>query len=193
MDHVTTVHADDLRIDEVVDAILARPAQAGVRLVAVDGPAASGKSTLARALAGALQAPIVSTDDFLSWEEMSAWWPRLGEQVLQPLFAGREARYQARDWAGDEFGSSCREWKSLPWAPVVVLDGVTSARQAAGERLAYAVFVDAPRQVRLARGVARDGESHRLLWKRWQDDEDEWFAADDTRSRCDLVVTTSRL
>ena len=190
MDVVAAIHAGDVRIDDVVEVILARPAEAGVRLVAVDGPAASGKSTLARALANSLRAPIIATDEFLSWADMSGWWPRLEEQVLQPLFAGCEARYQVRDWAGDEFGSSYREWKSLPWAPVVILEGLTSARQAATGRLAYAVFVDAPREVRLARGVARDGESHRLLWRRWQDEEDAWFASDNTRSRCGLIVTT---
>ncbi|MEO6711957.1 MAG: uridine kinase [Mycobacteriales bacterium] len=178
-------------VPEVLAQILARPAINGVRLVAIDGPGGAGKSTFAGELAAAADAPIVEIDDFISWLDLSDWWPRLEQQVIEPLLAGRDAHYQQRDWTGDEFGDSLGEWATLPWAPLVILEGITSARRAVADRLAYAVWVEAPREVCLSRGLSRDGgETRRELWTRWQLEEDQWFAADGTRERADLVIST---
>ena len=45
------------------------------RIVAVDGPGGAGKSSLSEWLAGELDAPIVHTDDFASWDNPTSWWP----------------------------------------------------------------------------------------------------------------------
>ena len=177
---------------ELADTTRARPAVQGVRLVAVDGPSGSGKSTLARRLARALgNAPMISTDDFLSWDNLAGWWPRMEEQVLGPLLAGRPARYQVRDWENDELGDSLGSWRTVPPAPVVVIEGVTSSRRAVSDRLAFAVWVEAPRDIRLRRGVERDGEARRAAWIDWMRREEEFFAADRTRERADVCVDGS--
>ncbi len=69
--------------------IRARPYSRAVRLVAVDGQAGAGKSTLARALVAACGGvPRVRVDDFLYWRDIDGWWPRLERQALRPLLAG---------------------------------------------------------------------------------------------------------
>ncbi|MFD1719947.1 uridine kinase family protein [Amnibacterium endophyticum] len=181
---------DLAQVMRVVDARLAAPS-ATARLIGVDGPSGSGKSTLARAIAGRLDAPVVKVDDFVTWQHFGAWWPRFEEQVVAPLLAGRDARYQARDWAGDEFGDGLAEWRTVPWAPVVVVEGVTSTRAAVADRLACRLWVEAPPDLRLLRGLRRDGESHRALWDRWMREEAAFFAADGTRARADLIVDTT--
>jgi len=174
-------------VDERLAAASATP-----RLVAIDGPSGSGKSTLARPVAAHLGAPLIKIDDFVTWQRFGAWWPRFDEQVLQPLLAGRDARYQARDWVGDEFGDGLGEWRTVPWAPVVVLEGVTCTRRAIADRLACRLWVEAPdADLRLARGLMRDGESHRALWQRWMLEEQAFFAADGARGRADLVIDTT--
>lgn len=186
-------HAVDLAA--VAAEILGRPATNGARIVGIDGPSGSGKSTFARALLAQLpgdaERTLVQIDDFVSWPDFAGWWPRFDSEVLQPLSQGRDARYRARDWLDDEFGTSLGEWKVARWAPIIAVEGVTSTRQAAADRLAYAVWVHAPRAVRLRRGIARDGESHRELWLRWMAEEDEFFATDRTRGRADLVIDTA--
>jgi uridine kinase len=157
--------------------------------VAVDGPAGSGKSTLAARLARDLGgAPVVDLDDFFSWTDLHGWWPRFEAEVLEPLAAGRPARFRRRDWVADPRGAGLGEWRTVPAAPVVVLDGVSSSRRAMAGRLALAVWVEAPAALRLRRGLARDGDEVEAPWRKWMAMEDAFFAADGTRERADLRI-----
>ncbi|WP_363259673.1 hypothetical protein [Hamadaea sp.] len=179
--------------EDILARVLARPAVNGVRVIGVDGGAGGGKSTLARQLAELSGAGLVEIDDFVSWDDFAGWWPRFDEQVLEPLLAGKDAHYQVRDWINDWRGGSLGGWKTLPWQPLVVIEGVTCTRLATEGRLAYGVFVEAPADVRMARGLARGhGQEYdvRWLWERWLVEEGEFFAADRTRERADAVLDT---
>ncbi|WP_231106541.1 hypothetical protein, partial [Streptobacillus moniliformis] len=78
-------------------------------------------------------------------------------------------------------------------SPTVILEGVTCTRRATIGRLAYAVWVEAPAPMRLARGMARDTRfpGKEQLWRQWMREEDEFFDADATRERADHIVDTS--
>jgi uridine kinase len=176
---------------QIAAAVARRAPVSGIRIVGVDGPSGAGKSVLAARLATLLTAPIVEIDDFVSWDCFAGWWPRFDEQVLSPLLAGHDATFQARDWT-DWYGSSLGDWKTRRWSPTVIIEGVTCTRRDTIGRLAYAVWVDAPAATRLARGLARDAgfAGKEDLWKRWMREEDEFFAADQTRERADIIVDT---
>ncbi|GLW35113.1 hypothetical protein [Actinoplanes regularis] len=105
---------------------------------------------------------------------------------------GVDGRSGARDW-NDWYGSTLGDWKTQQWSPTVILEGVTCTRRGTIGRLAYAVWVDAPEETRLARGMARDSQfpGKEELWKRWMREEDEFFGADGTRERADRTVDTS--
>lgn len=158
-----------------------------MRLVAVDGPAGSGKSTLAARLARALGgAPVLDLDDFFSWTDLHGWWPRLEDDVLAPLGAGRDARFRARDWAGDPGGDALGPVRTIRAAPAVVVDGVSSSRRALAGRLALALWIEAPPALRRSRGLRRDGAALTPEWAGWMRMEEAFFAADGARARADL-------
>jgi len=179
---------------EISAAVATGEAVNGIRIVGIDGCSGSGKSLLAARLSTLLSAPIVEIDDFVSWDCFAGWWPRFDEQVLTPLLAGRDARYQARDWT-DWYGSSLGTWKTVPWSHTIIVEGVTCTRRQTIGRLAYTVWVQAPAEMRLARGMARDTSfpGKEELWKRWMSDEDAFFTADQTRDRANVIVDTSAL
>jgi uridine kinase len=179
-------------VDRIAAAVARREPVGGVRIVGVDGPSGSGKSHLARALAGVLDAPVIEMDDFVSWDDLAGWWPRFDAQVLTPLLRGEDAHYQARDWT-DWYGDTLGEWRTQPWAPVMIFEGVTCTRRETIGRLAYAIWVDAPAPVRLARGLARDRSfaGAERLWRKWMAEEERFFASDGTRDRADLVIDTA--
>ncbi|GAT66015.1 hypothetical protein HS048_26915 [Planomonospora sp. ID91781] len=160
------------------------PSCGPVRIVAVDGPGGSGKTTFAGRLSRALDAQVIHSDDFpVPWDEPpAAWFAHVEEQVLGPLAAGRAGGYRRYDWVRGVFA----ERVDVPVAPVLVLEGVSTARRTAP--VAYAVWVEAPRELRLARALARDGAHLEPQWRTWMRAEDEWFAADRTRERADLLV-----
>jgi hypothetical protein len=180
------------RYADLAAQIMARPARLGsVRVVAVDGPAGSGKTTFAGWLAGAVRRCGVvvgefHTDDILDgWTDLHAYWPRLDEWILQPLGRGEPGRYRAYDWLAERFED---DWRPVPVPEVLILEGVASARSEIAGRLSLSVFVQAGPEVRLARGLARDGEALRPEWLRWMADEDVHYAADGTAERADVLV-----
>lgn len=170
-------------LSEVADEILRRPGE--VRLVAIDGPGGAGKSTFAELLAAALDdAPVVHTDDFASAENTIDWWPRLSEQVIEPLACGRPARYQRYDWPTE----SLAEWVGVDPAPVVVIEGVTAARREWRHHLAFVIWIDTPPSERLRRGLERDGPDTLADWQVWSDAEERHYIDDPTRRHADVIV-----
>ena len=165
----------------------AAPRLGAVRLVVVDGPAGSGKTTYAAALSSALgDAPVVHMDDlYAGWSGLEHdVWRRLETQVLAPLRAGRSARYQVYDWIAGEFG----EWVDVARHSALVVEGVGSAAGPVDPYAVLRVWVEVPAELRLARGIARDGSAMLEHWLRWADAEDAHFASDGTRGRADVLV-----
>ena len=163
----------------LAEEIRARPSAQAVRLVAVDGRGGAGKSTLARALAAACGgAPVVRVDDFLYWRDIEGWWPRLEREALRPLLSGLPARFRVRDLANDPLGQGLGRWATVPPADVVIVEGITSSRQAISADLTMALWVHAPCGERLRRAINRDGPQRRSLWIEWMRLEDEFFARD---------------
>jgi len=173
-------------VDELVERVVGAPPRLGrVRLVCVDGPAGSGKSTLADRLAAPLAAAVLHLDDlYEGWSGLEGVAERLEDQVLTPLSQGRPARYQRYDWTAGAFA----EWHEFPVPPVLVVEGCGSARRAVADRASCVLFVEAPADVRLARGLARDGEALREHWLRWMGLESAHFAVEGTRQRADVVL-----
>jgi uridine kinase len=174
-------------VDDVAAAVRAAPARAGrTRVTAVDGPSGAGKTTLATALAAALGgAPVVHMDDlYPGWDGLAAAVPRLVEQVLDPLRAGLPAAYRRYDWVAGRYA----EEHPVPAAEHLVVEGVASGSVPCAPALALIVWVEAPRPLRFARGIERDGEAFRPHWERWAVQEERHFAAHRTRERADLVL-----
>ena len=174
-------------IDDLVARTLAAPARCGpTRLVCIDGPSGSGKTELATQLAVALDGvPLLHMDDlYPGWDGLAAGVATLRADVVAPLLAGRPARYRRWDWARDAYA----EWHDLGTPPLLVVEGVGAG---AVEGVAsLLVWVDAPEEVRYRRAMARDGATYAPLWTRWAAQERAHFAADRTRDRADVVLST---
>ena len=156
-------------------------------VVAIDGPSGSGKTTLADALSARVGAVTVHMDElYPGWDGLVAGVDYLVDQVLRPLAAGRPARPRVWDWAASTRGRV----RIVAPCPLLVVEGCGASVGEASAYVSLRVWVDAPREVRRARGLARDGETFRPHWERWAAQEDALFAADGTRARADLMVET---
>lgn len=170
--------------DDLVDrAFSVPPRLGGVRLIAVDGPAGSGKTTLAEEL-GTRGATVLHLDDlYEGWSGLEgSLWPRLSAQVLEPLRRGVPGRYQRYDWYSGAFA----EWVDVPVPDLLVVEGCGSAARAVDPVAVLRVWVEAPADLRLERGLARDGAEAREHWLTWMVDEAAHFARERTRERADV-------
>ena len=159
------------------------------RIVAVDGLGGSGKSSFARHLAGAFGGvPIVQTDDFASWDNPIDWWPELLERVLVPLSRGETARFERSSWGPGTGG----ERVIVEPTDVLILEGVTATREAFMPYVTYSIWVDAPAEVRLQRGLDRDGSDALEQWQAWMTQEDEYRSRERPDERADLVIRGDR-
>ncbi|HEY0473195.1 MAG TPA: hypothetical protein VGD34_16085 [Kribbella sp.] len=183
---------DTLTIDSLLDHVQAAPARLGpTRLISVDGPAGSGKTTLAeriaaRAEARGLHTFVLHMDDLYDgWTGAVRGFGLLRDHVLRRLADGREGRYRRYDW-------SLGAYAELHVVPVtldlLIVEGVTSADRDADQWQSLRVWIETTNEVRLDRGIARDGEAlrdHWLDWMRWERDH---FALENTRGRADVIV-----
>ncbi|MGI5245023.1 uridine kinase family protein [Dactylosporangium sp. CA-139066] len=176
---------------ELASTVLASPARLGaVRVVGVDGRAGSGKTTFAGRLAAELgksrRVAVLHTDDFLDgWAKLLVWQPRLREWVLEPFRRGEAGAYRRYDWELERLRD---EWTTIEPPEVLVVEGVGSASAAMRADLTLGVLVYAPRDLRLRRGLERDGEALRPEWERWMAGEDGHYAEDATAEAVDLLV-----
>jgi len=172
----------------IVQAILraAQPPSGMItKIIAIDGPGGAGKSSFAEQLSQKLgNAPILHTDDFASWENPLDWWPRLLEQVLEPLSHNERARYQRYDWGTKRMA----EWHEIQPAEYLLLEGVSSSREAFRPYLACSIWIETPRNERLRRGLKRDGEIARPQWEEWMAREDEYIRCEHPEQKADLVL-----
>jgi uridine kinase len=160
-------------------------------LICLDGPAGSGKTTLAEALAPEVGGVIVHMDDLYGgWDGLDRAWPRLVAWVLAPLRAGREASVRAFDWhAGTFTGPVTRIGPGCP----VIAEGCGSAPRAADGVADLIVWVAAAVEVRRERLRMREGEEASENLRAWERAEAAHYAREGTRERADVIVHTGGL
>jgi len=196
-----------VQVSEIASRLAALHAGDRMVLVAIDGPGGSGKSVLAESLRAALNesgvpAAVVAMDDFFlpSADRPSGAasekpiggdydWPRLRRQVLEPLRSGRFAQYERYDWNDDALAGV----REVPPQGVVIVEGIYSSRRELMAFYDMRIWVECPRELRLSRGLRRDGESARARWEEdWMPGEDRYVEAHRPRDRADVIVDGRR-
>jgi hypothetical protein len=167
----------------------AQPRCGATKVVAIDGPSGAGKTDFTAALAERLpSAHVLHMDDlYPGWDGLERAVADLHHQVLAPLAGGKLAAYRRWDWEHNRYA----EWHSLPATNLLLVEGVGSGAGPGSDLESALIWLEADRDVRLRRGIDRDGESYRPHWRRWAACEDALFASDGTRERADFVLDTS--
>jgi uridine kinase len=129
------------------------------RIVAIDGCGGAGKSSLAAKLAALL-------DDcpLIHTDDFASW--------DHPL-----------DWYPRMITQVVEP------CPVVLVEGVSASRVEFRPYLSFAIFVETDRELRLQRGLERDGEEALPLWQQWMAEEDEYLLRDRPKEYADVVIS----
>jgi uridine kinase len=167
-------------------------------IILIDGRAASGKSHLAAQLKNVLfkeleQAPrLIHMDDlYAGWEGLQLGSFYLNQQILQPLAAGKAAHWQLWDWQEGERGRADEPgngWREFSGGTPLIVEGCGAISRVSSELADLRVWIEAPKELRHARWLERDGEKFNDFWHIWAAQEDEFYQQEKSQQLADLVI-----
>ena len=167
-----------------------------LRIVAVDGRAASGKTTLARQLAQILRADVVHMDDFFLPAKLrtrarydepggNVHYERFMREVLPRLGDPKPFSYRVFDCSTMDYGGSA-EIRSRRWR---IVEGAYSLHPKFGDYADLKVFCDIAPEEQMRRITSRNGErGARMFRERWIPLEELYIRICAPDRRADLVI-----
>ena len=181
---------------KVVEEILLTPPRCGgTHVLAIDGRAGAGKTTLANDLFLALSATSPAT--LIHMDEIyEGWGSALGESLTERLSnlledLSRRAPHQLPiyDWNAKTFNSH----RTITPTRILILEGVGSAQRIVREFATATFWLDIDSRTGLTRVLERDGKISEPFMRQWQVDENEHHHREKTRENADFVLSTIQL
>lgn len=174
-------------------------------VLAIDGKSGAGKSTFSQKLAQNLSVIVVNCDDFysgppkkgdeLSWNSLSVQkkynqvidYKKIKKQVLKPLLKNKTAAYYPFNFKKG-YGLSSKKIILKP-QPVIILDGIYSARPELSSLVDLSVLVTYPEKPRRQRLLKREGKKFMSQWHQiWDKVEDYYFTKIKPKKSFDFIV-----
>jgi uridine kinase len=172
-----------LTFRELLRRITSLPPKHRQRLIAIDGGGGAGKTTFAARLQKETTGSyIVKIDDFYRPPPLRS--PLVSTQVINPNFDwdrfrtlvleaaknNKDISYQLYDF---KKGTLSGKVVRVPQDATIIVEGVWCMQTAFVDFYDYRIWLEAPADIRLERGVLRDGEEMRQEWER------EWIPIDE--------------
>lgn len=171
-------------------------ADAGLRVIAIDGRAASGKTTKASLLHAVLNAPVVHMDDFFLPPDLrtperlaqpggNVHYERVVQEVLPGLTSGEGFTYRVFDCGRMDFHGL----REIPAAPIRIVEGSYAHHPELGDYADLRVFSTVDEAEQMARILRRNGERMAEMFRsRWIPMEEQYFSAFAIREKADLQL-----
>lgn len=189
--------------DSIISAVKASVntllAERGRVVIAIDGRCASGKTTLAAALAQVFQAPVIHMDHFFLRPHMrtperlnqpggNVDKERFSEEVIPFLRGGKVFTYRPFDCHTLDFSLPV----CVPSAPVILVEGSYACCPDFRPIYDLSVFLTVDPQVQLQRIAKRNGDAAAEIFRqKWIPLEEAYFRAFDIKKTCDLTFDTT--
>lgn len=165
---------------------------AGMHLLAIDGPAGAGKTTLAAKLS--LEYSEHSTVQTIHMDDLyNGWENALGSHLTDTL-----ARITSAYSAGLDCAIAIFNWHTMSFdreeivrpTDYLIIEGVGAAQSIVRQAGAVTYWIDVEPEIGLQRVLARDGAQIEEQMRKWQIQQDNHFATDQTRENCDFKLTS---
>ena len=161
-------------------------------IIAIDGPAGAGKTTLAHEIYLALSLQM-SVNVFHMDDLYDGWDNALGEDLTKVLRyltdqhkENRPAKINKYNWTTSSF----EEGEPLAPADLLILEGVGSGDKELQDDLAALIWIDIDPEIGVKRVIDRDGAQVADEMKKWLGAQQKYFSQHSTREKADFILTT---
>ncbi len=166
-------------------------------IIAIDGRAAAGKSTLAKLLQERYQAAVIHMDDFYLPLELrtqeryqepggNIHYERFIKEVAEPLRQGGSFRYQRFDCSKMALDT----WVEVQDTSLIVIEGAYCLHPKLTIDYTMKIFMDVDPFVQQERIRQRNGEERlEQFLTRWIPYEERYFEEYQIKEQCDLLIS----
>ncbi len=169
-------------------------------IIAIDGRAAAGKSTLAKLLQERYQAAVIHMDDFYLPLELrtperyqqaggNVHYERFNKEVAESLRRGGSFCYQRFNCAKMALDT----WVEVSDVPLIVIEGAYCLHPKLDIDYTMKIFMDVEPTVQIERIRQRNGEEClEQFLTRWIPYEERYFEEYQIKEQCDLLIMKDR-
>jgi uridine kinase len=177
---------------DLIDALSDLCKDVSQPIIAIDGPAGAGKTTLAHDIALALAQRYTITeihmdDLYDGWD--SALTPQLTDILTYIVSAHKNSSpisISTYNWHESAFNPATEIEKS----ELLILEGVGSGQTAIRDSLAALIWIDIQDSQGMARVLKRDGSAIENQMSKWLSTQEQHFRHEGTQNAADFVLTT---
>jgi uridine kinase len=176
-------------LSELVDKINESSKKCGqTKIIVIDGPAGSGKTTLAKSLSGLLEnCPIIHMDEIYDgWE--NALSPKtsqdLVEWIINPLLESRSIEFVKYDW----YLEKRIEKVVINLPKVLIIEGVGSSSFEISKHASLKLWIEVNKETGINRVLTRDGQQIQEQMKKWQTRESKFFIENNSKENSDVWI-----
>lgn len=161
-------------------------------IIAIDGPAGAGKTTLAQNLkqvvAPFFSAIIVHMDDlYHGWERpFDHYFTDALTAITSSHQRGEPYRYSKFNWGDNKFGPV----EEIPHSTLLILEGVGSSHKIIRSALTTSIWLSIDPQIGLIRVIERDGATSEGHMPSWLMQQEKLFIENASEECADFVLTT---
>ena len=159
------------------------------QIILIDGPAGSGKTTLALKLQSELNCQVIHLDSIYNgWDDaLTETLTKRLQSLIDAFLAANPYELPIYSWEKGRFDG----YRTITPDSALIIEGVGAGQSSIRPFATTLYWVEADELIRLGRVLERDGKGISAEMKLWKVREAEHFASERTREFADFIISTT--